>query len=157
MPVIGCNATVFYDTGLMCTVNAFTDAVGQLEQVKIVDAVLAYDCHIKGKTYLLVIRNALLIPQLEGNLISPFMLREEGIIVDEFPKFQSPSPSIETHSMYCKEANLQIHFGLHNTFSYFETRKPTEEELSACDKLFITPDNAVCNTHSDHFLRMNNL
>ena len=53
--------------------------------------------------------------------------------------------------MYISTNNLQIPFRLINTFSCFETRKPTADELHTCDKIFITPDASNWNPHSNHY------
>ena len=151
MIVVGKHCLIFDNTGKTCTVNAFSPSAGKVNDVPIVDAVIAYDCPIKGKTYLLLMRNALYIPEVKQNLIPPFILREGGILVDECPKSQSISPTLDNHSMYCRDADLRIHFDLTNTFSSFPTRKPTQEELSTCDKIFITPDSTSWDPYSTHF------
>ena len=40
---------------------------------------------------------------------------------------------------------------LYDTFSYFETKKPTNDELRICDKVFITPDSSTWNPYSEHY------
>ena len=79
MVVVGNDCTVFDDTGLTCTVNAFTKSAGKLEKVPIVDAVVAYDCPLQAKTFLLLMRNALHVPEININLLLPFIVRETGI------------------------------------------------------------------------------
>ena len=78
------------------------------------------------------------------------MLCEVGVSLNECHKSQLADPTIETHSMRCQEAHRRMHFSLHNAFSHFEMRTPTNEELSTCDKIFITPDKTEWNLHSDH-------
>ena len=75
MVVVGKHCVIFDDTGKTCTVNAFSESTGKLENVPIVDALVAYDCPFKGKTFLLLMRNGLYIPKLEINLLSPFIIR----------------------------------------------------------------------------------
>ena len=140
MVVVGKHYMIFDDTGKTCTVNSFSKSAGKIDNVSIVDAVIAYDCPYQSKTYLLLLRNALHIPEMSANLIPPFVLREAGIVLNKCPKLQLPEPTVNTHSMYCPKADLRIHFSLHNTFSYFETRTLIEDELLKCDKIFITPD-----------------
>ena len=119
MIVVGKHCTVFDTTGRTCTVNAFSPSAGKVNDVPIVDAAVAYDYPIKGKTYLLLMRNVLHIPEIDHNFIPPFILREGGILVDECPKSLSINPSIDNHSLYCRDADLRIHFDLTNTFSSF--------------------------------------
>ena len=151
MAVVGRESVVFDDTGQTCTVNAFTESAGKLEKVPIVDVAIAYDCPLQAKTYILLMRNCLHIPEIKHNLLPPFIVREAGHILDECPKFQASEPSIKNHSIYIKEFDLRIHFNLTNTFSYFQTRKPTAKELEGCDKIFITPDSTSWEPHSQHY------
>ena len=106
MVVVGKYCMIFDDTGKTCTVNAFSETAGKLENVPIVDAVIAYDCPYKCKIYLLLLRNALHIPELEVNLLPPFIVREAGIEVDECPKSQMSNPTIKNHSMYIPDYDL---------------------------------------------------
>ena len=151
MVVVGQNAIIFDTTGKTCTVNSFSESAGKLDKVPIVDAVVAYDCPYKAKVYLLLMRNALQVSDIHVNLLPPFIVRESGLHIDECPKSQSPEPTVDTHSIYSTETDLRIHLGLHNTFSYFSTRKPTDYELATCDKIFITPDTSSWDPHSSHF------
>lgn len=50
-------------------------------------------------TYLLVIRNALYMKVMEGNLSSSFMIRLFGHEVDEYPKFICKKSSTNTHTI----------------------------------------------------------
>ena len=117
MAVVGKHCIIFDDTDKTCTANAFSESAGKLDNVPIIDAVIAYNCPYQCKTFLLLLRNTLYIPELSA--------------LDECPKFQSPSPSVENHSIYLDTYDLYIPFRLLNTFSFFETRKPTEDELSS--------------------------
>ena len=55
-------------------VAAFSDSAGGLNNVPIVDAMIAYDCRRTNQVYLLVLRNALYIEDMDDNLIPPFIL-----------------------------------------------------------------------------------
>ena len=96
-------------------------------------------------------KNALHIPEIDVNLLPTFIVREAGIQLDKFPKFQTSNPTVNSHSMHILNQNLCISFKFTNTFSYFETRKPTENELHAYDKIFITPDVSNWNPQSHHY------
>ena len=116
MVVVGRHCTLFDSTGQTYTINAFSESSGKLHNIPIVDAVVAYDCPYKAKTFLLLMRNALYIPDLDINLLPPFIVREAGISLNEFPKSQTIDPTVEDHSMYMSTPDLRIHFGLNNTF-----------------------------------------
>ena len=59
MPVVGKGAQVEF-TGRTADVNAFSPQY-DTAQLPIVDAVVQYDCPYSGKTYMLLIRNALYV------------------------------------------------------------------------------------------------
>ncbi len=67
------------------TVTPFSADLPVMEQVKIGDVVIAYDDPYSSMTFLLVIRNALLIPSMDHNLLPPFLVREASLFLDENP------------------------------------------------------------------------
>ena len=69
---------MFDDTKKTYTVTYFSESEGRLDNFKIVDIVVAYDFPYLFKTYLLLMRNALHVPELPLDLIPPFIMREEG-------------------------------------------------------------------------------
>ena len=150
MVVVERNCTIFDDTGKMCTVNTFSETAGWLDDVPIVDEVVAYDCPYQCKTYILLMRNALYIPELDVNLLPPFIARKAGIKLDECPKIQTINHTVNNHSIYISTYNLLISCRLMNIFSYFETRKQSVDKLHTCDKIFITPDASNWNPHNHH-------
>ena len=93
MVVVGKNSVIFDDTSKTCTFNAFSESAGKLHNIPIIDAVIAYDCPYQCKTFLLLMRNALYIPELEINLLPPFIVRESGIQIDKCPKIQTTNPN----------------------------------------------------------------
>ena len=58
----------------------------------VVEAVVAYDCEYTGKTFMLMLRNALYFPKMDISLIPPFMMRLAGVDLNECPKFPAKSP-----------------------------------------------------------------
>ena len=140
-PVVGYNSYVWRDTGKTVNVNGFTKALGQLSSVPIVDAMIVYECPYTGKSYLMMINNALYVGENPDNYISPFILREAGIEVDTTAKLHCKNPSIANHSMYFTEDDLRVHFNITGIVSYFMSRKPTPEEINELPVLYLTPDN----------------
>ena len=59
------------------------------------DVVIAYGCTHSGDTYLLVFRNALCVPSMDNNLVPPFVLREDSLILNYNPKIHCEDPSVE--------------------------------------------------------------
>jgi hypothetical protein len=61
------------------------------------------------------------------------------------------NPTVEDHSIYCKEVDLRIPSESHQTFSYFHTSVPTDKELNNADVILMTPDGPSWNPYSDHY------
>ena len=139
MCVLGKHCYILSQSGKNVDVGAFTESAGGLNQVPIVDAMLAYDCRRTNQVYLLVLRNVLYIDSMEDNLIPPFILREAGIIVNERAKIHSEEPTEEDHTIQCRKTGLFITIQLRSIFSYFPTRKPDEEDILEGVDVVVTP------------------
>jgi hypothetical protein len=81
MPVVGRNAYVISRSGEMADVSPFSPDYKSMA-IPIVDAAVLYECPLKGEPYILVIRNALHVPSMKGNLMPPFVMREAGVQVN---------------------------------------------------------------------------
>ena len=151
MPVIGRHSVIVNDTGRSVDVNPFSPDY-QAMSVRIVDAVVRYDCPYDGISYLLMFRNALHVPSMSNNLIPPFMLREADIQVRDTPKIHVSDPSIDDHAISFGKGELRIPLGLWGVFSYFDTCKPSLDDCEVIDDVYqITPDR--WNPHCDSFAR----
>ena len=154
MVVVGANATVIQETGLYADVNAFADEVNQMKRVPIKDMAVAYDCPYQRKTYLMVFKNALHVPSMSHNLISPFIMEEAGLEVNATPKIHREDASVEDHSFYDSATELRVPFKLRGIFSYFETRSLTSEEILNCstyDTVYLTPNSSNWNPSNQAF------
>ena len=85
MCVFGKNCIILSKTGRTVDVNAFATEAGGLNEVPIVDVMIAYDCPRTSKVFFLVATNVLYVDSMENNLIPPFVLREAGILVHDIP------------------------------------------------------------------------
>ena len=110
------------------TVGPFTDQLGKLQNVPIVDCVVAHDCPYMNKTVLLAMYNALYIPEMEENLIPPFALWRQGNVVNDIPKIQIDTPTELDHCLILDDRRVHIPLRLVGTMSYFRTRKPSMDE-----------------------------
>ena len=154
MVVVGANTTVIQETGLYADVNAFADEVNQMKRVPIKDMAVAYDCPYLKKTYLMVFKNALHVPSMHHNLISPFIMEEAGLEVNATPKIHREEASVEDHSFYDSATELRVPFKLRGIFSHFETRSLSSEEILSCstyDTIYLTPDSSNWNPSNPAF------
>ena len=72
--VVTRSAYILEMTGNYVSVSGFTDKLGKTLKVKVVHACVAYDCDKTGKTFILVIHNALHVPEMTEFLIHPIMI-----------------------------------------------------------------------------------
>jgi hypothetical protein len=86
MAVVGSDCTVIARSGHHVTVIPFSSNLPTMDMVKIGDVAIVYNDPISLQTYLLVMRNALLIPTIDHNLIPPFLIQLDSLQVDETPK-----------------------------------------------------------------------
>ena len=126
--VVGKHVLVTYDSGKVVNVGPFTDKLGKLRNVPIIDCVVAHDCPYTKRTFYLAMYNALYIPEMTENLIPPFALRRQGNVVNDVPKIQIDSPSELDHCIILDDSRVHIPLQLNGTMSYFRTRKPTIDE-----------------------------
>lgn len=66
-------------------------------------------------------------------------------------KIHAENPTVEDHSTYFKDKDLRISFRLKGLFSYFNHRVPIYEEIDMLEVMFLTPDSASWDPHSDHY------
>ena len=154
MAVAGRDCTIIARSGHYATVTPFSSDLPAMEQVEIGDVAIAYDDPYSSRTFLLVIRNALLISSMDHNLLPPFLIREASLFLDETPKFQSTDLTRDNHTIYDEETGMRIHLQLNGTFSYFPTRSLTlEEQLNWDDYpvVYLTPDSDQWDPQATHF------
>jgi hypothetical protein len=109
MAVAGRDCTIIASSECFANVTPFHKDLPAMEMVEIGDAMVAYDNPISQRTYLLVMRNALLIQSMDHNLIPPFLIREAGLLLDETPKHQLEHPTIDNHAIVDPVTGMRIH------------------------------------------------
>ena len=149
MPVVGKHSYIIAETGKKVDVSPFTPDYQPLT-VPLVDAMVRYDNPYNGKSYILVLWNALHVPLMDNNLIPPFMLREMGVTVNDVPKIHKEDPTVDDHAITFIEMGFQIPLSLWGIFSYFSTSKPTHDDLLNPNVVYILSP-ATWNPHSDAY------
>ena len=102
MSVVGKHAYVVSESGRVAEVSPFTPDYTPMV-IPIVDAAIMYVDSVTGVEYILILRNVLHVPSMENNLITPFILREQGIIVNDKAKLHVTNPSENDHGIVFKE------------------------------------------------------
>lgn len=125
--VAGANCLLIEHTGRSVNVQGFSPDLPQLESVPIATVLTAYDCPRTARTYLLLINEALYMPDLPYTLLCPNQLRDFGLHVDERPR-QYDEESI--FGVHIPDAGLHIPFTLEGVTAGFQTRPPTMDEIT---------------------------
>ena len=154
--VVGKNALVIYDFERAVNVTGFDKRVVTV-QAKTVSAVVAYDDPLSGNTILLLLHQAIYIPELESNLLCPMQMRLSGVGVCELPKFLASQPSNSTHAITLQEMGTDepfvIPLSLQGVTSSFPTRKPSASEYAndSIRRFDLTSDSPEWDPHSSQF------
>ena len=149
MPVVGKHAYIIAETGKKVDVSPFTPDY-KPHAVPLVDATVKYNNPYNGKSYILVLQNALYVLSMDNNLIPPFMLREMGVTVNDIPKIHKEDPTVDDHAITFMETGFRIPLSLWGIFSYFPTSKPTHDDLLNPNEVYILSP-ATWNPHSDAY------
>ena len=126
--VVGNQVYILRETGKSIDVSPFTSTLGILKKVPVIDCLIAYECPFEGSVQILCIHNALHVPEMECNLLPPFIVRRNGHYVNEI-RIQAKKPTVDHHCIFIEQINLRIPLQLHGTTSYFASRKPTDLEV----------------------------
>ena len=154
MCVLGKHCYLLTELSTVRTVNvgAFSDSAGGLNNVPIVDALLAYNCERTNQVYLLMFKNVLYIESMYDNLIPPFILRETGITVNDKAKIHcGDTVTEEDHTIRERDIGLFITLQLRSIFSYFLLRKPSDDNLVDGVMVVMTPDGPTWDAYDQTF------
>ena len=131
MAVLGSNCHVFEETGRTVEVFSYDPNLGSTTR-NVVSGCFALDDPDTGSVILLIVHQGLHIPHLEYSLIPPFQLRENDVIVNDRPKFQTKNPTENDHAVIVTRDDLstyRIPLSLRGSTSFLDVRRPSAEEL----------------------------
>ena len=144
--VVGRNALVIDDYDRTVCVSGFHQSLGTMNDRHIVSAAIAYIRPENGELIILVVNQAILIEDLEHNLLCPMQLRLAGVQVNDRPKCMTHQPTEEDHAIVVKDEDddrtIIIPLGLRGVTSYFNSRRPTKAqwEDDTISRIIITAD-----------------
>ena len=134
---VGKNALIVHDYDRVVNVTGYDPNQPAAQSLRILIAALAYDDPKSGEVIVLVLHQAISIPHLNHNLVSPFQMRLNDVKVNETPRFLAEKPNDLTHILIVPGAfgtgdEIVIPLGGHGVSSMFLTRKPTTQEYESC-------------------------
>ena len=137
--------------------SAFVEDVGTLQGIDVVDVVLAFDCPVTHLTIFLVVKNALYTPSMTHHLMPPFLIWEAGHFINNTLILHAQQGGVDPDCAHCisfKQVGIKICLHLKGIFSYFDTRRPTSEEIDTATSeniVLITPDLEQWDPYSEHY------
>jgi len=150
--VVGTNtALIIADYERPVRVRGYSPKVGEATECKTVSVVLQYT-HDNGAKYMLIINQAIYVPDMEVNLICPMQLRDNDIVVNDLPKFMQSKPTTNDHAIIAD--GLTITLSIKGIISYFLVTKPSKEEWensSADNHIILSYETPMWDPHSTRF------
>ena len=130
--VVGKNVLVIHEHDRKVQVQGY-DPTLPTREAMIVDCALKYRCVSTGECSILVVNQALQVPELEHCLLCPMQCRMNGVEINETPKFLLQHPTNSSHSIHIHSSDsdaqpLRIPLRLAGVVSYFNYSIPTREE-----------------------------
>ena len=162
--IVGSSSLVFHDYGRRVNIQGYDPNLGIQRDLPIVSAALAYDSVTEAghETVLLIVNQAIYLPQLKHNLLCPNQMRANDVIVDECPRMFATVN--ECHrimirggvddtdaSNITKIDGITIPLHLSGVISYFPSRKPTKHEFDTLPRYHLTADEPEWDPHSPTF------
>ena len=137
---VGMCAKILQKTGRTVTVNGFEKQLGNIPDIDVVTAAVAYDCPYTFRTYILIFHEALHVPTMTTSLLNPNQLRDQGLIVNDLAlQYMKPEDrSTTSHSILSSDPALHIPLSLDGTMSGFTIREPTWEEIQDIEESKVT-------------------
>jgi hypothetical protein len=116
-----------------------------------VSAALAYDDALTGESVILVVHQAIYIPDLSHNLLSTMQLLLNDVAANNVPRFLTDKPTQLTHTLVIPTVDFDdqyaIPMSLHGEASSFLMRKPTVEEYESLSHLVHTGEEPAYDPH----------
>jgi len=139
--VIGEDSLAIHDFNRPVNATGYDPNQPVAKALQTVSAALAYDDPVNGEVIILVVHQAIHIPHLSHNLLSPFQMRLNDVTVNDIPRFLNDNPTETTHTLSVPGGfetgdEYVIPLDLFGVSSGFPTRKPTEQEYDSCDRRY---------------------
>ena len=157
--VVGRNALIVQDFNRPVDVSGYDPGLGTKRNLRTVSGALAYDDPTNGNTVILVIHQAIHIPTMHHNLLTPMQLRMNDIRVRDIPRFLIDTRGSEEEEYHAitipgneETATYTIPLSLHGIISFFPTRKPTAHEFDTCPRYELTYEAPIWDPTSTEFL-----
>jgi len=98
-------------------------------QAKVVDAAIRYTCRDTGDHLILMINQAIYVPEVDHCLLCPMQCRINGVEINKVPCFLMQDPTTSTHSIRIANPTNPVHpypiqLQLEGVVSFFDFPSP---------------------------------
>lgn len=131
--VAGRNCLLMHYTERVCDVVPYSDEYEAKKGIPVVKIATGYT-NIIGQRFVLIVHEALWIPELQNSLMNPNQLREYGITVQDNPYAGEPM-MIQAND---DDGSFVACFKSEGTTIYFDTWTPTHHDLNECRQIVLT-------------------
>ena len=134
-------------------INYFSNELGALEDIPIVDAIILYEDLYITQIYFLVVRNTLYFESMTHNLISLFIMREAGLEVNDRAKIHCRNRTRDDHCLKDPRSGMYIRLNIEVILSVFDSRESTDDDLRRDDiiSVEISPQGSYWDPNSTHY------
>jgi hypothetical protein len=107
-------------------------------KAKVANAAIKYTRHDTGDHLILLVNQAILVPELDHCLLCPMQCRMNGVEIHEVPRFLTLNPTTSTHSIMLADPTDDVHsftipLRLEAVVSFFEYTLLTSAEYENDD------------------------
>ena len=155
--VVGKHALIIQDFDRPVDVTGYDPTMGTKRDLRTVSAALAYDDPRDGATVILIVHQAIHVPTMCNNLLTPMQLRVNDVKVRDTPRFLT-DPSDREDNQHAiviptpDHDDYVIPLDLHGIISYFPTRRPSLSEFDAAtDRYELTYETPQWDPSSPNF------
>ncbi len=152
---VGSNCLVVHDYDRPINVSGYNPSGPVAKDLKTVSAALAYDDPVSGETVILMVHQAIHIPDIAHNLLSTMQLRLNDVTVNDVPRFLTDTVTDLTHSLViptdATDAAYVIPLSLRGITSTFPTRRPTTTEYETLPHITLTDPDLPWDPHDTTF------
>jgi hypothetical protein len=127
--------------------------------MKVIDAAVWYICRVTGDHLILMVNQAIYVPEVDHCLLCPVQCQINGVEINKVPKILLPNPITSTHSILIANpadvANpYTILLQLERVVSYFEYAIPTSAKFEDAEipHLELTAESLACNPYDKDFV-----
>ena len=157
MCLLGHNTKITHKHDSKVSVTGYDKTLGK-KQYNIVSGKVAYNDPTIDQAIVIKIHQAIYIPAMSHNLLSPMQLMLNGTKIDTKPKFLHVAPTESSHAIVAPFIDAgngsdpcTIHLSLSGIVSYFPSRYPSNEECIEAPQIKLMSEQPEWDPHNASF------